>query len=216
MPRSSCWSAEAPSPDAEAAASSARERTRADRPRAESRPARAPAAPGAVEPVSPARARAARGDPGQYAPSSYVRNWTSRCARTAPPSGALPGSRSSGFPRQAPGIDAERICSSARRSGSALPWLTSGAGLQLLLRRYLGGFGPARLSDAAKWAGVDVPKMKAAAERITLRAFRDEEGRELLNIPRAPLPDAKTPAPIRLLPTWDATLLTHCRRTRAA
>jgi hypothetical protein len=87
-------------------------------------------------------------------------------------------------------------------------------GLQLLLRRYLGGFGPARLADAARWAGVDLPKMRAAAERMTLRRFRDEDGRELLDLPRAPLPDASTPAPIRFLPWFDATLLTHCRRTR--
>jgi hypothetical protein len=88
------------------------------------------------------------------------------------------------------------------------------AGLELLLRRYLGGFGPARLADAANWAGVDVPKMKAAAERMTLRRFRDEDGRELVDLPGAPLPDASTPTPIRLLPTWDATLLVHCRRAR--
>jgi hypothetical protein len=87
-------------------------------------------------------------------------------------------------------------------------------GLEHLLRRYLGAFGPARAADAANWAGVDVPKMRAAAERMTLRSFRDEEGRELLDLPRAPLPDAGTPAPIRFLPTWDATLLTHCRRAR--
>jgi hypothetical protein len=87
-------------------------------------------------------------------------------------------------------------------------------GLELLLRRYLGGFGPARLADVASWAGVDVPKMKAAAERMTLRSFRDEEGRELVDLPRAPLPDASTPAPIRFRPTWDATLLVTCRRAR--
>jgi hypothetical protein len=88
------------------------------------------------------------------------------------------------------------------------------AGLELLLRRYLGGFGPARLADAASWAGVDVPKMKAAAERMTLRSFRDEDGRELVDLPRGPLPDASVPAPVRFLPTWDATLLVHCRRAR--
>jgi winged helix DNA-binding protein len=86
------------------------------------------------------------------------------------------------------------------------------AGLELLLHRYLGGFGPARLADAANWAGVDVPKMKAAARRMTLRSFRDEDGRELVDLPRGPLPDASVPAPVRLLPTWDATLLVNCRR----
>lgn len=87
-------------------------------------------------------------------------------------------------------------------------------GLRHLLRRYLGGFGPARLADAADWAGVSILKMKGAAEQTRLRLFRDEGGRQLVDLPRAPLPDSSTPAPIRFLPTWDATLLTHCRRTR--
>ena len=33
-------------------------------------------------------------------------------------------------------------------------------------------------------------------------------------MPRAPLPDADTPAPVRFLPAWDATLLIHARRTQ--
>jgi hypothetical protein len=89
-----------------------------------------------------------------------------------------------------------------------------GAGLQHLLRRYLGGFGPARLADAAHWAGVTVPKMTSAAERMTLRTFRDEDGRLLHDLPRAPLPPAETVAPIRFLPTWDATLLVSERRAQ--
>jgi DNA glycosylase AlkZ-like len=48
---------------------------------------------------------------------------------------------------------------------------------------------------------------------MTLRTFRDEQGRTLLDLPRAPLPNADAPAPVRLLPTWDATLLVHARRT---
>ncbi len=32
-------------------------------------------------------------------------------------------------------------------------------------------------------------------------------------MPDAPLPDPETPAPVRFLPTWDATLLVHARRT---
>ena len=86
-------------------------------------------------------------------------------------------------------------------------------GLEHLLRRYLGGFGPGTANEAANWAGVPVTKMKEAAERLSLRRFRDEEGKVLLDLPRAPLPGG-IPAPVRFLPTWDATLLVHARRTR--
>ena len=48
---------------------------------------------------------------------------------------------------------------------------------------------------------------------MRLRRFVDEAGKELLDLPRAPLPDPETPAPVRFLPTWDATLLVHARRT---
>jgi hypothetical protein len=86
-------------------------------------------------------------------------------------------------------------------------------GLELLVRRYLGGFGPASVKDVAGWAGVPVPEIAPAVERIAVRRFRDEDGRELVDLPRAPLPDPETPAPVRFLPTWDATLLVHQRRT---
>jgi hypothetical protein len=85
-------------------------------------------------------------------------------------------------------------------------------GLEHLLRRYLGGFGPARLGDAASWGGVPVTKLKPVAERLGLRTFRDEEGKVLLDLPRGPLP-GDVPAPVRFLPVWDATLLVHARRT---
>ena len=55
--------------------------------------------------------------------------------------------------------------------------------------------------------------MTKALARLKLRRFRDERGRELVDLPRAPLPDPETPAPVRFLPTWDATLLVHARRT---
>ena len=49
-----------------------------------------------------------------------------------------------------------------------------------------------------------------------LERFRSEEGEDLLDVPAGSLPDADTPAPPRFLPTWDATLLVHARRTRRA
>jgi hypothetical protein len=82
-----------------------------------------------------------------------------------------------------------------------------------VLRRYLGAFGPSRLADAAKWAGVNVKTLRPSTERVRLRRFRDEEGKELLDLAETPLPPAETRAPVRFLPTWDSTLLVHVRRT---
>ncbi|MEP6973251.1 MAG: winged helix DNA-binding domain-containing protein [Actinomycetota bacterium] len=87
-------------------------------------------------------------------------------------------------------------------------------GIELVVRRYLGGFGPASRKDIANWAGVSASTLAPAFERIRLRRFRDERGEELLDLPGAPLPDPETPAPVRFLPTWDATLLVHARRTQ--
>ena len=85
--------------------------------------------------------------------------------------------------------------------------------LDHLVRRYLGGFGPAPRTDIASWAHVKPRDLAPALERLSLRRFRDEQGKELLDLPRAPLPDPETPAPVRFLPTWDAILLVHARRT---
>jgi hypothetical protein len=59
-----------------------------------------------------------------------------------------------------------------------------------------------------------VADIESGLERLKLRRFRDEDGKELLDLPRAPLPPADTPAPPRFLPVWDATLLVHARRTQ--
>jgi Winged helix DNA-binding domain len=85
--------------------------------------------------------------------------------------------------------------------------------LDLLVRRYLGAFGPAPVADIASWSHVTPRDVAPALERMRLRRFRDEQGNELLDLPRAPLPDPETPAPVRFLPTWDAVLLVHARRT---
>ena len=82
-----------------------------------------------------------------------------------------------------------------------------------LVRRYLGAFGPAARKNIAKWAGVRVGELVEALDGLELRRFRDEHGGELLDLPQAPLPPGGTPAPVRFLPTWDATLLVHARRT---
>ena len=106
----------------------------------------------------------------------------------------------------------------AHTYGLAEEWVgaldaTEDDGIEHLARRYLGGFGPARIDDVASWSKVPKTRLAPVLERMKLRRFRDEQGKELLDLPRAPLPDADTPAPVRFLPTWDATLLVHARRT---
>ena len=91
--------------------------------------------------------------------------------------------------------------------------MTEQAGIERLARRYLGGFGPASKNDIASWSKVPIGRLDPVLSGMTLRRFRDEQGKELLDLPRAPLPNPETPAPVRFLPTWDATLLVHARRT---
>jgi hypothetical protein len=90
---------------------------------------------------------------------------------------------------------------------------TEAAGLAHLVRRYLGGFCPATPGEIAGWAGVPVSRIRPVIDRLPLRRFRNEDGKVLFDLPRAPLPAATVPAPIRFLPTWEAVLLVHARRT---
>jgi len=84
-----------------------------------------------------------------------------------------------------------------------------------ILRRYLAAFGPASRRDIVAWSMMHVPEIQRALDRLEpLRRFRDEHGRELLDVPGAPLPDAETPAPVRFLPKWDNVLLAFADRTR--
>jgi hypothetical protein len=94
------------------------------------------------------------------------------------------------------------------------PAATEEQGIELLIRRYLAAFGPASIKDLASWSGLSPASLGSALGRMSLRRFRDPEGGELVDLSRAPLPDASTPAPVRFLPTWDATLLVHARRTQ--
>ncbi len=91
--------------------------------------------------------------------------------------------------------------------------VSESAGIELLVRRHLGGFGPAALADIASWAGLPPVKVAPVVERLRLRTFRDEAGRTLFDLPRAPLPDAGAHAPVRFLQTFEALLMVHARRT---
>ncbi|HEX3623449.1 MAG TPA: winged helix DNA-binding domain-containing protein [Acidimicrobiales bacterium] len=81
-----------------------------------------------------------------------------------------------------------------------------------LVARYLRGFGPAAAAEVADWAGLPTAAVLAALERVAPRRFTAEDGQPLHDIADGPLPDPSTPAPVRFLPTWDASLLVHARR----
>jgi hypothetical protein len=90
---------------------------------------------------------------------------------------------------------------------------TEEEGLAHLVTAYLRAFGPAPWRDIASWAGVPVGAIRQAEDALTLVRFRDAADRPLVDLRGAPLPDPATPAPVRFLPHWDATLLVHARRT---
>lgn len=85
-------------------------------------------------------------------------------------------------------------------------------GLMHLVRAYLRAFGPAAWRDIASWAGISVTDARRGGAGLSLVRYRDEEGRELVDLEGSNLPDANAPVPVRFLPHWDAMLLVHARR----
>lgn len=108
----------------------------------------------------------------------------------------------------------------SNRPPYALPesWLGSSVSKDVhpreLLRRYLAAFGPATVQDAQAWAGLTRLKEAVEALKPELSVFKDERGRELLDLLGAPLPSPDTPAPVRFVPEYDNLVLSHADRTR--
>ncbi|MCT2582133.1 winged helix DNA-binding domain-containing protein [Actinophytocola gossypii] len=85
---------------------------------------------------------------------------------------------------------------------------------EALVRRYLAAYGPAAVADLRAWCGLAGLPGAVAAIREELVSFRDERGRELVDLPDAPRPDPDTPAPVRFLPAFDNAILGYHDRGR--
>lgn len=96
-------------------------------------------------------------------------------------------------------------------------WLddaTPSADLGELLRRYLAAFGPASMMDFQFWTGMTRLGKPLQPFLAQLAHYQDEAGRDLYDLPNAPLPDPDTPAPMRLVPEYDNLVIAHKDRTR--
>ncbi|MEU9484750.1 winged helix DNA-binding domain-containing protein [Streptomyces decoyicus] len=85
---------------------------------------------------------------------------------------------------------------------------------QQLVRRYLAAYGPAATADIRSWCGLAGLPAAVKSVREELVTFRDERGRELLDLPDAPRPHPDTPAPVRFLPAFDNAILGYHDRSR--
>jgi hypothetical protein len=83
-----------------------------------------------------------------------------------------------------------------------------------LALRYLAAFGPATGQDFQMWSGLPGGRAILDALKPKLRVVRDKDGRELFDLPRAPLPDEDEDAAVRFLTEWDSVLLAHADRRR--
>ena len=82
------------------------------------------------------------------------------------------------------------------------------------IRRYLAAFGPATSADVRTWSWLTGVREVLERMRPTLATYRDEAGRELFDLPDAPIADPDLPAPVRFLPQYDNVFLSHDDRSR--
>ena len=81
-----------------------------------------------------------------------------------------------------------------------------------IVRRYLAAFGPASAADVTTWSGVT--RLGPALAAMDLERHEDEAGKVLYDVPGGAIEDEDSPAPVRLLGTYDNVWLSHSARDR--
>lgn len=92
--------------------------------------------------------------------------------------------------------------------------ITTAPAHDALVLRYLAALGPGSVADAQNFTGI--PKLKDSFERLRekLVTFKDDRGKELFDLPKAPRPGPDVEAPARFLPDFDNVILGHSDRRR--
>jgi hypothetical protein len=101
---------------------------------------------------------------------------------------------------------------------SAESWITLESPLTMpvedLVRRYLAAFGPASVRDFQAWSGLTRMRDTFEAMSPGLLRLHSDDGQELFDIPGALRPKGDDEVPVRFLPEFDNTLLSHFDRSR--